>query len=140
LASNAPLLPEGFTPFLLGVLSSAFSPDGKKIVTASYDETARIWDAESGKELQKLEGHTDRVNSATFSPDGKKIVTASYNETARIWDAESGKELHKLRGTESIHCPFPKDRGTRQSETDSADFQRTLPVLSGGIRVSTGRY
>jgi WD40 repeat protein len=74
------------------VLSAAFSPDGKKIITASWDKTARIWDATTGKELQALEGHTSSVFSAAFSPDGKKIVTASGDKTARIWDATTGKD------------------------------------------------
>ena len=59
------------------VNSAEFSPDGKRIVTASGDNTARIWDAETGKLLHTLTGHEDRVNSAEFSPDGKRIVTAS---------------------------------------------------------------
>ena len=79
---------------------ASFSPDGKKIVTASKDKTVRVWEAESGKELKKLEGHTDEVNSASFSPDGKKIVTASWDRTARIWDAESGEELKKFSGVD----------------------------------------
>ena len=60
------------------VSSAAFSPDGKRIVTASDDNTARLWDAESGKQIgEPLTGHTDAVGSAAFSPDGKRIVTAS---------------------------------------------------------------
>jgi len=80
------------------VNSVAFSPDGKRIVTGSRDDTARIWDAETGKELQKLEGYASTVNSVAFSPDGKRIVTGSRDDTARIWDAETGKELQKLEG------------------------------------------
>jgi|GEM_PF-2286844 len=76
----------------------AFSPDGKRIVTGSSDNTARIWNAESGRELQLLRGHRDEVNSAAFSPDGRRIVTGSSDNTARIWDAESGRELQLLRG------------------------------------------
>ena len=68
--------------------SAAFSPDGKRIVTASDDKTARVWDAASGKPIgEPLKGHEDLVWSAAFSPDGKRIVTASQDETARIWDA-----------------------------------------------------
>ena len=74
------------------VCSAAFSPDGKKIVTASEDNTAKIWDASTGECLHTLEGHTHWVCSAAifrisaaFSPDGSKIVTASYDNTARIW-------------------------------------------------------
>ena len=62
------------------VTSVAFSPDGKKIVSGSYDQTIRVWDAETGKEIiQPLEGHSGYVNSVAFSPDGKKIVSGSYD-------------------------------------------------------------
>jgi energy-coupling factor transporter ATP-binding protein EcfA2 len=50
--------------------SAAFSPDGSRIVTASEDKTARIWDAASAKQIAVLRGHDDRVSSAAFSPDG----------------------------------------------------------------------
>ena len=69
------------------VSSAAFSPDGTRIVTASWDKTARIWDAATAKEIAVLRGHENSVNSAAFSPDGSRIVTASWDETARIWDA-----------------------------------------------------
>jgi WD40 repeat protein len=78
------------------VNSVAFSPDGKKIVTSSSDKTARIWDAETGRELKKLKGHTEEVIPVAFSPDGKKVVTGSFDNTARIWDAETGRELKRL--------------------------------------------
>ena len=84
------------------VLSASFSPDGRRIVTASYDNTARIWDAESGKELHKLKGHSGVVLEASFSSDGQRIITASDDGTARIWDAESGKELRKLEGRSGV--------------------------------------
>ncbi len=75
---------------------AAFSPDGTRIVTASYDGTARVWDARTGKELLKLEGHSREIYDAAFSPDGTRIVTASDDGTARVWDAQTGKELLKI--------------------------------------------
>src|SRR6266516_735107 len=80
------------------VWDAVFSPDGKRVVTASDDKTARIWDARSGKSLAVLRGHTDAVVSAAFSPDGKRVVTASEDYTARVWDARSGTSLAVLRG------------------------------------------
>jgi len=95
LSWGEPLKLQGHTSAVSGV---AFSPDGKRIVTASLDKTARIWDAETGQELRKLEGHTGAVSGVAFSPDGKRIVTASLDKTARVWDAESGQELRQLEG------------------------------------------
>jgi WD40 repeat protein len=80
------------------VVSAGFSPDGKRVVTASRDDTARIWDADSGKEIAQLKGHSGGVVSASFSSDGKRVVTASEDSTARIWDADSGKEIAQLKG------------------------------------------
>ena len=80
------------------VQTGAYSPDGTRIVTASADKTARIWDARTGAELAVLSGHAGFVYSAAYSPDGTRIVTASDDKTARIWDARTGAELAVLSG------------------------------------------
>ncbi len=80
------------------VYSAAFSPDGNRVVTASADDTVRIWDPVSGNQLIALIGHTGQVNSAAFSSDGTFVVTASDDKTARLWDAGSGQEIAALRG------------------------------------------
>ena len=87
---------KGHSGGLHAVLSVAFSPDGRRIVTASMDETAKVWDAETGRELLTLKGHTRSVNSVAFSPDSRRIVTGSSDETAKVWDAETGRELLSL--------------------------------------------
>ncbi len=96
-AQNEPklMLPIGHTFY---VVSVQFSPDGKKVVTGSWDKTARIWDAKNGILLHTLEGHTDWVGLAVFSHDGSRIITASNDHLAKIWDASSGKLLHTLKG------------------------------------------
>src|SRR6266436_4451025 len=75
------------------VNSAQFSPDGQRVVTTSWDQTARVWDAASGKPIGQLMKHESPVNSAQFSPDGQRIVTASRDATARLWDAASGKPI-----------------------------------------------
>ena len=97
--------PPGRKLFLAGrlghesyVWSAQFSPDGTRIVTASADKTARVWDAATGKSLATLAGHEDGVWSAQFSPDGTRIVTASGDKTARVWDAATGKTPRHARG------------------------------------------
>ena len=83
------------------VTSAAFSPNGKWVVTASVDNTARVWEAATERELAVLQGHEGVVISAVFSPDGKWVVTASYDNTARVWEAATGRELAVLRGHEN---------------------------------------
>ncbi|MGB7511251.1 MAG: WD40 repeat domain-containing protein, partial [Pelodictyon phaeoclathratiforme] len=75
------------------VNSAAFSPDGRFVVTASYDNTARVWDAQTGKPVSQPMQHQDKVRSAAFSPDGRFVVTASDDKTARVWDAQTGKPV-----------------------------------------------
>jgi WD40 repeat protein len=94
------------------VRAARFSPDGTRIVTASFDKTARIWDAGSGKELARL-AHEEKVYAAAFSPDGTKIVTASGDTTARIWDAGSGKELARLAHKGTVRAAAFSPEGAR---------------------------
>jgi len=66
--------------------SAVFSPDGTRVVTASADHTARVWDAVTGEPRGPPLAHQGTVYHAVFSPDGTRIVTASADHTARIWD------------------------------------------------------
>ncbi len=77
--------------------SVAWSPDGKRLATGSDDQTAKVWDAASGKELLTLRGHAGSVYSVAWSPDGKRLATGSWDKTAKVWDAASGQELLTLR-------------------------------------------
>jgi len=81
-----------------GITCVAFSPDGKWIATGGYCKTLRLWNAESGREILTIPGHSNNILDVSFSPDGKRIATASTDKTIALWSTESGKELHRLKG------------------------------------------
>ena len=89
------------------VSSVAFSADGTRIVSGSYDKTLRLWDAKSGQPIgEPLRGHESRVSSVAFSADGTRIVSGSDDKTLRLWDAKSGQPIGEpLRGHEGgLEC------------------------------------
>ena len=81
-----------------GVRGASFSPDGKRLATGSWDNTAKVWDVESGDEIHTLTGHNYIVYGVSFSPDGKYLATGSADKTAKVWDVESGDEILTLTG------------------------------------------
>ncbi len=89
-------------PYLSGhagpISACAFSPEGSHLLTASYDNTGRLWDAASGQEVLRLTGHENEVTACAFSPDGSRLLTGSRDKTARLWDAASGQEVLRFEG------------------------------------------
>ena len=78
--------------------SIAFSSDGDRVFTGSWDCTGKIWCTETGRCLQTLAGHLDVVTSIASSPDGSRALTGSNDHTAKLWCAESGDCLRTLTG------------------------------------------
>ena len=72
------------------VRACTFAPDGRRLVSGSYDRTLRLWDVDSGECLRVLEGHEGWVKACAFAPDGRRIVSGSGDRTLRLWDADSG--------------------------------------------------
>jgi WD40 repeat protein/tetratricopeptide (TPR) repeat protein/predicted Ser/Thr protein kinase len=100
--------------------SAAFSPDGRRLLSASDDQTARVWDAETGRLIQTLK-HGSPVYQAAFSPDGRLVVTAGHDQLAQVWDAATGKP---------VLPPF-KHRDVVRGASFSPDGRR---VLTAGQR------
>ncbi len=109
-ASNRPLstplsLPFTYRGHTAGVACVAWSPDGKRLASAS-GTSVRVWDASNGQTLLTYNRHTDDVTQVAWSPDSKHLVSASSDKTVRIWDASNGHTLHTY--TERF---FPVTRG-----------------------------
>jgi len=86
------------------VSSASFSPDGRFIVTGSFDNTAKIWNMPDGALIKTLTGHSYKVYSASYSPDGRYIVTGSSDKTtAKVWDAASGNLIRTLRHSYAVN-------------------------------------
>ena len=82
----------------VGVVSLAFSPDGKRLATGSEDARITLLDPLSGKMIHSSIGHASDVLALAFSPDGKRLASASHDRTVKVWDTASGKELLTLSG------------------------------------------
>ena len=104
----------------------AVTPDGRRAVSASADQTLRVWDLESGQTLRRLEGHTGWVNAVAMAADGRRVVSASGDETLRVWDLETGRTEGTLKGHTSRVSAVAITPDGRRAISASAD--QTLRV------------
>ena len=126
--------------FVNSLTSISFSPNGKKLASASIDRTVRLWSIKTGKILTSFIGHNDFVWGVTFSPDGKKLASASSDKTIRLWDISSKTEPKLLTGhTASIWSIAFSPDGKRLASASSDNTIRLWDVEEGReLKVFTG--
>ena len=119
------------------VTTAAWSPDGKRIVTASFRHTAwvSVWNADGSGIPVLLEGHQEGVTSASWSPDGKRIVTASSDRTARVWNADGSGAPVILKGHESPVTTAAWSPDGKRVVTASSDTARVWNADGSGTPV-----
>jgi WD40 repeat protein len=119
------------------IYALAFSPDGARILTASWDKTAKLWDAASGK-LFSAFAHQGVVNKAAFSPDGIRILTASADKTAKLWDAASGKIISSFSHEGTVNAAAFSPDGARILTASADKTAKLWDAISGKLIASFG--
>ena len=131
------------------VTTASFSPDGKTVLTASLDGTARLWDVAGGPTPRQVFRHRSPVRVACFSPDGKTVLTASEDGTARRWDAGTGKPIglalwHQASVSNAAFSPDGKTIITKANDKNPARLwdisllPDDLPRIATWVEVLTG--
>jgi WD40 repeat protein len=89
----------------------AFSPDGKLLATAGFDNGVKLWEGSSGKEVRTLTGHTGPVYCVAFHPNGTILASGSLDKTIRLWNIADGKLIREIKGHTDIvdSIAFNKD-------------------------------
>src|SRR5271166_3318889 len=84
------------------VYSVAFSPDGKVLATAGFDNDVKLWDFASGKEIRTLTGHSGAVYCVAYNKDGTLLASSSLDGTIRLWNGADGKFVREIKGHTGI--------------------------------------
>ncbi|MDF0590402.1 KGGVGR-motif variant AAA ATPase [Candidatus Methanocrinis natronophilus] len=108
------------------VSAASVTSNGRRAVSASWDQTLKVWDLETGEEIRTLKGHSEWVNAVAMTPDGRIAVSASRDKTLKVWDLESGEEIRTLKGhSGSVNAVSVTPDGRRAV---SASRDQTLKV------------
>jgi hypothetical protein len=118
----------------------AFSPDGCRILSTSWNYELRIWDAASGKKLAEPAGHPHSIEDCAFSPNGSRMMSSSLDGTLRLWDADTGNEsatLVRSGGRFSNNSFLPDGSAAQQQLPKQLELSNSSFSPDGGRILST---
>jgi WD40 repeat protein/tRNA A-37 threonylcarbamoyl transferase component Bud32 len=113
------------------IYTVAFSSDGNRLASGSYDRVIKIWEVATGQEVMSLKGHTGAVYSVAFNPVGRYLATAGDDGTVRLWDAppltsDQGLHPESLRLVQSLFArPLPREEVIALLRQDASLSERT---------------
>lgn|GEM_PF-4596838 len=119
------------------VTAALFLPDGRHVLSSSFDGTLRLWDSQTQKEVRRFEGHEKAVFNPSLSPDGKRALSASSDKTMRLWDVETGKELRKWDFEFNVMQTRFSPDGKFALSTSGRHFQteKAVGIEGGAVRL-----
>jgi WD40 repeat protein len=117
------------------LIQAAFSRDGSRIITASADGTARVWDSKTGASMQILSGHRAEVRGAQLY--GDIAATASFDETIKLWDATTGKQQRTIKDLDKVWDVRFSPRGNRLVTASRIGVARIWDAKTGSKLAET---
>jgi hypothetical protein len=119
------------------VNACAVTRDGRRTVSASDDQTLKVWDVDSGQLLTTLAGHALHVTSCAVAPDGRRVVSASLDETLKVWDLDRGQLLATFEGHASAVTACAVTPDGRRVVSASWDLTLSVWDLDSSERLHT---
>ena len=124
------------------VASVAFSPDGRRVLSGSWDKSLKLWDAATGRLIRTFTGHSDGVKSVAFSPDGRRVFSGgslegSLEATLKLWEAATGRLIRTFTGHSSFVTSVAFSPDGRRVLSGSSDGSLRLWNAETGEQVAT---
>lgn len=130
------IMPVPIVAHSAAITSTVSHPNGRSVLTTSEDQTAKLWDLNTGSLVRSFAGHSWTLNCADFSSDGLTVVTGGRDSTVHIWSTETGKSIRTLTHSDEVNAVsfIP---GDTEVATAAEDGQVRIWSIATGKRLRT---